>query len=69
MVCFLMFPLCNYLKGDSQPFLPCNYATMAIGLLGMASSYTRGESGWTLGNNSSPKVSGQALEWAAQGGG
>jgi len=32
----------------------------------MASSWTRGDSGWTLGNTTSLK-SGQALKWAAQG--
>ena len=34
----------------------------------MASSCARGDSGWTLGNTAFLK-SGQALEWAAQGGG
>ena len=34
----------------------------------MASSCARGGSGWTLGNTTSLK-GGQALEWAAQGGG
>jgi len=34
----------------------------------MASSCARGDSGWTSGNASS-RQSGQALQWAAQGGG
>ncbi len=34
----------------------------------MASSCARGDSGWTLGNLALQE-SGQALEWAAQGGG
>ena len=34
----------------------------------MASSCTRGDSGWTLGNTTFSE-SGQTLEWAAQGGG
>ena len=41
---------------------------LVIGLEGMASSCTRGDSGWILGNTVSHE-SGQVLEWAAQGGG
>jgi len=39
-----------------------------IGIEGMASSCTRGDSGWTLGNTTFSE-SGQTLEWAARGGG
>ena len=35
----------------------------------MASSCARADSGWMLGNDSSLRESGQALEWAAQVGG
>ena len=61
-----LITLCNYQKGGCNE-LGVGLLSCVIGPDGMASSCTRGDSGWTLGNTSFPKEC-QALEWAAQGG-